>query len=420
MAQGVHIVGAGLAGLAAAVRCSELGLRVRLSEAAPQAGGRCRSFEDATLGRVIDNGSHLILGGNTAIFAHLDSIGARDRLEPLDAARFPFLDLASGRRWTVRPGSARLPLWLLMPSRRVPGARVSDYWAMRRLIDAPRAARLVDYIDGASPMFERFWRPLSVAVLNTEPEEASARLIGRVLAETVLAGGRASLPYFARVSLSDALIAPALRLLDRAGAEVHFARRLRAFEMHGERVVRLRFVEDSSEVGAKEAVILAAPSWEAAELVPGLATPGATRPIVNGHFRVDARFTLAGNAPFLGLVGGLAQWLFRRGDVISATVSAADELVDEPAERIAELLWRDIKQAIGRVDLVQPPVRIIKERRATIAQTPEQDALRPGAVTRWRNLLLAGDWTDTGLPATIEGAVRSGRNAAELAAAGDS
>src|SRR3990172_7320758 len=115
MANAVHIIGAGVAGLAAAVRAVELGLRVTLSEATPQAGGRCRSFEDASLGRTIDNGSHLILGGNTGVFAHLAAIGASDRVAPLARPVFPFLDLGSGRAWKVRPGSARLPVWLLMP-----------------------------------------------------------------------------------------------------------------------------------------------------------------------------------------------------------------------------------------------------------------------------------------------------------------
>lgn len=417
MAQGVvHIIGAGLAGLAAAVRCVELGLRVKLSEAAPRPGGRCRSFEDANLGRIIDNGSHLILGGNTALFAHADSIGARAELEPLDAAQFPFLDLVSGRSWIVRPGSARLPLWLLDRNRRVPGARLSDYLAMWRLAGAPRHARLVEYVDCAAPIFERFWRPLSVAVLNTQPEEASARLLGHVLAETVLNGPNACLPYFARRSLDDALVAPAVRFLERAGAEVRFTRRMRALDLHGDHVERLQFADEAVELGADEKVILAVPSWEAGELLADLAVPHETRPIVNAHFRLDGPATLVGGMPFLGLVGGTAQWLFRRGDVISATVSAANDLVDESAERIAQLTWRDIGRAIGRPHVAVPSVRVIKERRATIAQTPQEDMRRPTTATRWRNLLLAGDWTDTGLPATLEGAVLSGRRAAEKAA----
>jgi hydroxysqualene dehydroxylase len=146
--------------------------------------------------------------------------------------------------------------------------------------------------------------------------------------------------------------------------------------------------------------------------------PSETRPIVNAHFRIEGAFDLAGGAPFLGIVGGTAHWLFRRGEVVSVTVSAAGALVEESNERLAAAIWRDVARAIARPEMAMPAYRIIKEKRATIAQTPQQDALRPPMATRWRNLLLAGDWTATGLPATIEGAVRSGRAAAERIAGG--
>jgi len=180
-ARKVHIIGAGMAGLAAAVRCVELGLEVSVSEGAPQAGGRCRSFDDATMGAVIDNGNHLILGANPAIFTHLRSIGAVAALTPLDPPRFPFIDVATGARWTVRPGMGRLPWWLLAPGRSVPGASLADYVAVLRLLDAPKSARLADYVTAGSAMYTRFWEPFALGVMNTEARDASAHLIGRVL-----------------------------------------------------------------------------------------------------------------------------------------------------------------------------------------------------------------------------------------------
>jgi predicted NAD/FAD-dependent oxidoreductase len=109
----------------------------------------------------------------------------------------------------------------------------------------------------------------------------------------------------------------------------------------------------------------------------------------------------------------VAQWLFLRGEIASVTISAAEEHVDTPAEALAPRIWADVARALDRPDAPMPPVRIVKEKRATFAQTPESLDLRPGAPTFYRNLFLAGDWTDTGLPATIEGAVRSGLRAAE-------
>ena len=142
--------------------------------------------------------------------------------------------------------------------------------------------------------------------------------------------------------------------------------------------------------------------------------PHASHAIVNGHFRLAQPVSLPGGSVLLGLVGGTAEWLFVRDELVSLTVSAADALADEPSEVVAARLWADTAAALGLPAQPQPPVRIVKERRATFAQTPEQAARRPPAATRWSNLLLAGDWTATGLPATIEGAIRSGDVAADL------
>jgi uncharacterized protein with NAD-binding domain and iron-sulfur cluster len=114
------------------------------------------------------------------------------------------------------------------------------------------------------------------------------------------------------------------------------------------------------------------------------------------------------------MIGSTSQWLFKRGDVFSVTISAADALAEQSNSDIATIVWREIAKVIGRDATRVPPVRVIKEQRATIAQTPAQNKRRPDSATKWQNLFLAGDWTNTGLPATIESAVRSGQKAAEL------
>ena len=122
--QPVYILGAGMAGLAAAVRAARLGLRPHLFEATSHAGGRCRSFFEPGLDRTIDNGNHLLLGGNSGLFSYLNEVGAPNGLAPMDPVQFPFLDVASGRRWTLSPSAGRLPWWLLVPGRRVPGGGI--------------------------------------------------------------------------------------------------------------------------------------------------------------------------------------------------------------------------------------------------------------------------------------------------------
>ncbi len=157
--------------------------------------------------------------------------------------------------------------------------------------------------------------------------------------------------------------------------------------------------------------ILAVPAWVAADLVPDLVVPDEHHAIVNAHFLVAPP---AGAAPITGIVGGTAEWVFAFPDRLSTTTSAADALLDEDREALARRLWADVVAVHGGAPAL-PAWQIVIEKRATFAATPEQDRRRPPAQTRWDDLFLAGDWTKTGLPATIEGALRSGRTAAACA-----
>src|ERR1700691_5133501 len=127
MSRTVHIIGAGLAGLSAALKLSARGDDVMVHEATAFAGGRCRSYHDAALGMTIDNGNHLLLSGNRAAFDYLQDIGAADRLVGPPKTQFCFVDLANRERWTLRFNDGRLPFWILDPGRRVPGTRALDY-----------------------------------------------------------------------------------------------------------------------------------------------------------------------------------------------------------------------------------------------------------------------------------------------------
>jgi hypothetical protein len=160
------------------------------------------------------------------------------------------------------------------------------------------------------------------------------------------------------------------------------------------------------------------PPGQAGALLPEIRVPERSHAIVNGHFRLARPARLPGGSPLLGLIGGTAEWLFVRDELVSITVSAADALADQPSEAIAARFWADVAQALDLPAQPRPQVRIVKERRATFAQTPAAAASRPGPRTPWANLHLAGDWTATGLPATIEGAVRSGQHAAARALTG--
>jgi squalene-associated FAD-dependent desaturase len=410
----VHVIGAGVSGLACAVRSADRNANVRLYEAAPQAGGRCRSLFDAELERWIDNGNHLVLAANTETFSYLDAIGARDSLVGPDQAIFPFLDLKNGKRWAVRPNDGLIPWWIFVADRRVPETGPLDYLGLLKLAFAKPLASVASCF-GHDRIYARLLEPLAVAVLNAPASEGAAALLWAVVARTFLKGGLACRPFVARENLSASFIEPALNKLRAKGCDIAFQRRLKSLVIAHDRVIALEFADGATPIPAEDAVVLAVPSWTVPEIAPWVLAPRGFRAIVNAHFRLTQPRDL-GNPPFLGLIGGLAQWLFVRGDVASVTISGADHVLDWPAEKLAAEIWRDVATALRLPHATPPPCRVIKERRATFAQTPENLSSRARTETPIANLFLAGDWTDTGLPATIESAIVSGHMAAARAA----
>lgn len=405
----VHVIGAGLAGLAAAVRLAGGPHEIVLHEAARQAGGRCRSYFDPALGMMIDNGNHLLLSGNHDARSFLATIGSEDQLVGPPEADFEFFDLKSKLRWRVRPNAGPLAWWIFSDRRRVPGTGWLDYLALLRLLvpgkDRPIGA--VMRCDG--PLYERLWRPFLLAALNTEPSEGSSHLAAAVVRETLAKGGNACRPLVAAQGLGVAFIEPALNFLVERGTKICLDHRLRRIDFAGGRVTGLDFGESSLRLDPGDQVILAVPPYVARELVPDLSAPDAYRAIVNAHFKISPPDDFPA---ILGVVNGSIEWVFAFPDRLSVTISGADRLLDVAREKLAEDIWAEVAE-VTQIEKPLPPWQIIKEKRATFAATVHENAKRPEAETAYINLVLAGDWTATGMPATIEGAIRSGHRAAK-------
>lgn len=407
-----HIIGTGLAGLAAAVHLTHAGRAVAMHEAARFAGGRCRSYFEPTLGMRIDNGNHLVLSGNGAAFDYLGIIGAADKLVGSVHADFPFADLKTGERWTLRINDGRLPWWIFAKDRRVPGTRATEYFALGKLLTAKPGQTVTDVIGSNGALYEKLWRPVLLSALNTEPEEASARLAGAVVRESLAKGGLACRPMIAEEGLATAFIDPALAYLKARGVEVRFDHRLqRIASGSAGAAAALEFAEgDVIELGPQDRVVLAVTPVVAAMLLPGVKAPDQFRAILNAHFKVAPP---PGLPKIMGVVGGITEWLFAFEDRLSVTVSGADSFMEGGREELARNIWREVA-ALAGISGDMPPWQIIKERRATFAALPGQEGRRAGVrESGYVNVGLAGDWTDTGLPATIEGAIRSGKRGAQ-------
>ena len=397
----VHVIGAGIAGMVAALALARAGHAVALHDAAPVAGGRCRALPDGT-----DNGTHALMGANHAALRFLDAIGARGGWVEPEPDGLPLFDLADGSARRI----ATAPLAWRDPARRPPGLTAGGMLALLGMAagvtDKPVAAAMAKH----PALLRGFVEPLTVAALNTPAAEASSARLGQVLRR--LGGSGAARLLVARDGLGPDLIAPALAALEAAGVTLHLGARLRALTSAEGRAVALHLGAATITLGSDDAVILALPPWEAARLITGLRVPDQHAPILNLHFAHAG----TGAVRFLGVLGGLVQWVLVRPTGISVTVSAADAETDEAVETLAPRAWAEIRAVAAAFALpgpwpdATPACRVVKERRATPRHTVGIPPVAPRQPLG--NLALAGDWTWTALPATIEAAALSGEAAA--------
>lgn len=407
----VHIIGAGMAGLSAAVRLTDQSRRVAVHEAAAQPGGRCRSYYDHATGMLIDNGTHVVLSGNRAACSFAESIGSAAGLHAPAEAEFNFIDLPSKSRWSLRFNDGRLPWWVFDKTRRVPGTNATDYLALARLALPAADKTIGDVLACSGPIYTRLIEPLLLAALNIDPQEGSIKLASTLIRETLALGGRACRPLLARGGIGSVFVDPAIANLKRRGVSIFLRDELVALRFSNGRVTQLEFIDRIEPLGEDDSVILAVTPNAATKLLPGLTAPTTFRGIVNAHFRIDPPHDMPA---MLGVIDGTSEWIFSMPGRMSVTISSADRLFKLPREELARRIWHEVA-AISGLPAALPPWQIVRERRATFAATPEQNARRPKPQTEWSNLFLAGDWTATGLPATLEGAVRSGYRAADLA-----
>jgi squalene-associated FAD-dependent desaturase len=406
----VHVIGAGMAGLSAATSLAARGVSVVLYEAAKWGGGRCRSYHDATMGCRLDNGNHLLLSGNRSTLAYLDRIGAADTLVGPNKPLFPFIDLVSGIDWTLRLNHGVTPWWVLRKDWRVPDTKPRDYLALRRLQRAKPDDLVAGLLGDLGPLYDRLLEPLAIAALNTKPDIAAAAPLAAVVAESIARGGAASMPRYPAIGLSESFVDPALAFLRSTGAEFRFGARVAGLTISGNRVTGLVGPNVDEIIDPDDRIVLATPPWVAADLVADLIVPNAFESILNLHFRAGID---PGRAGFYGLIGGVAEWVFEKTEVVSVTISAANDRLDSDPQMLAAEVWSDLRRGFG-LPRTMPPHRVVREKRATFAATPAQLLRRPGAATGLSNLVLAGDYTATGLPSTIEGAIRSGETAAAM------
>jgi squalene synthase HpnD len=430
----VVILGAGYAGLAAATELILRGHDVTLIEARALLGGRAHSFRDTKTGQLLDNGQHIFMGCYHETLNLLRQLGVEDRLYSPASLAVPFYS-EKGRSSLTATLPAPLHLFSALLGFRELNA--GDKFAATRLAlrlrfggqpgdDETVQAWLNRW--GQTPNIIRaLWEPLCIAALNEPVATASAKLFAAVIRQSFLAGAADSKILLSKVGLSE-LFAPEVRqLLEMCDGHLHLQAPVAALRFEKS---RLHEIELSDGTRLHPEVVISALPWH---VLRGLLPPEsklalASRaiqdaPIVSLHLWLDRPVL---REPFVGLLDSPVHWVFSRdhihgeepdqpGHVITAVVSGARELVDRTAAELEELTLRELGRFLPEAREARVLHRMVyKSRSATFAATPETESLRPKPKTEWSNFWLAGDWTDTDLPATLEGAILSGRKAAEF------
>jgi squalene-associated FAD-dependent desaturase len=436
------VIGAGFAGLSAAVALAQRGVRVTVLEGKPVLGGRAYSFTDPDTGDFVDNGQHVLMGCYGETLDFLKQIGAHDQLvfhEDLE------IEMLAGPGQSATLKTARLPGPLHMTAALLGYRHLSvtermsvmrgglRMLAMRRLgggeLSRLTVAQLMDRLGQSEHARKCFWYPLSIATLNDEPEVSSAQLLAEVLKRAFFSRRRDSAFVYSRVGLSDLYCTGAKQLIERAGGSVVSHSIVEMLELGaGGRVASVR-LRDGRRIEAAD-FISAVPAPQLLRLLPenAVADPFFSRftslsssPIICVHVWLDREVT---DSPFIGFIGTTTQWLFnkrqifaQRGEAhpgyLSFVISGARKLVDRSNQELLDIVINDLHAMIpaSRAAKVVKSL-VLKEKNATMAPDLRSHELRPTAKTPIANFFLAGDWIQTGLPATIESAVISGRAAA--------
>lgn len=427
------IVGAGFAGVAAATALAEGGARVLVLETRQRPGGRAYSWTDPTTGEVRDNGQHVLAAFYDETWKLLRRIGTEAELVADPTFRLRFWERGRGD-YELRCPKLPAPLHWIAAIARCPRLTPAARLAAASL--RPRAQALIR--QGSDAMTVEQWlqrdardpdlatvlRPLALAALNESPEEGSAALFAGVLDRLLAAPAAASGLALARRGLGD-LLAGFERFLEARGGAVRYRATALGVRVESGRAVGVSLL--GGERLDAEAVILAVPHERVAWMLrPELAEPYRAvaalpwSPIVS-TLHVYDRPVLP--ARFIGLIGTATQWAFDRGPAaggsgyaVGTVRSAAFADAGRAPEAIADETTADLAEAFSAARCGRLlHARVYKERRATVRATPGTEALRPAARTHVERLFLAGDWTRTGLPPTIESAVVSGHRAAEAA-----
>jgi zeta-carotene desaturase len=427
----VTVIGGGIAGLAAAVFLTDKDFEVTLIEASPKLGGRAYSFFDKTFGSTIDNGQHILANWYHDTFDFLKIIGSFEKLSIQKQLEVRFFD-SNSNEYHFKCPNLPPPFHLIAGILRFKALKFGDKRAMSKLVSMIRKNRisseelkdmntdeLFSKTGQTEGLINNFWKPFIIAVFNAEPENTSALMFAEMIRTGFLEKGGSQL-VLPDNFLSDIFSGPAVEYLIKKKAVILTGLRVQKINFEEDRVTSI-ITEDTREFKS-DFYISAVPFFEFRNLmgesvynmdfskVEGL----KPSPIVNIHLKFENSIDNIFKGKFAGFLGTRTQWIFKvQSSQVCLVISSAKEIAELNKDEIVKIAVNDMCSCLpGLKEIKITESRVIKEMRATFVPDSESITLRPGSKTNFSNFFIAGDWTDTGLPATIEGAVKSGKKCA--------
>jgi hydroxysqualene dehydroxylase len=418
----IVVIGGGFAGLSAASFLSNSDFKIELLEASPKLGGRAYSFVDKETGAVIDNGQHILMGCYKETLKFFKLIGAENNLSKQSHLSLNFIK----KNFELCPLTASgsfYPFNLLSAV-----INYSAFSSYEKLLFIKFFAKLYLYSDNelkrltviewllkekqTKNLIKSFWEILAIAALNTDIKKASANIFASVLKEIFFRGNNASVIILPLFGLTESYCDDAFRFISGKEGSISFSEPVIKLNAHDNAIKEI--VTTKRVISGFDYVITAIPLYALKKIVteehflPGLEFNYSS--ILTVHlFLKENRFVNT----FYGLIDSPVQWVFNKRSHLTVVISNADKFIDGSKEEIIDLILSELNKYILLERNEIKTYNIIKEKRA--AFIPSNDILdkRPSTHTPFKNLFLAGDWTNTGLPATIESAVKSGKRAAD-------
>ncbi len=437
----VIIIGGGLSGLAAAVKLSLKGATVGIYEQAPRLGGRCYSYIDQKTADVVDNGQHVLLGGYHNLLKYLDLIGTRQFLknEPTLSMIFNHPEKGRGKfeisslpkPLHLTAGMLRFKLLSFRDRHRLlkVGLQLNEWNAtLESKLRAMSVEQWLIDLKQSNEARECLWYPIAVSAMNEIPEKSSALLFARSLKAAFLGKKSDSAILIPTVGQSELYVYEAQKLVEKHYGKIYLNSEIESLEMRENKIDGV-ILKGGKVVRAKKVISTVMPQ-ALKKLIPDPVRKEKpfssldqfeTSPIVSINLWFDREFM---DVDYIGLIDGRLQWIFNRRRLmnesnstsyITSVISAAYKFIDRSKEELVKIALDDLHHVFpNSINAKLVHSVIIKEKRATISATNDVEYYRPSPITPIKNFYLAGDWIDTGLPATIEGAVMSGFGAAEM------